>query len=184
MTLQQGSVYLARVTWMDMRREVSGHTTAVLLGVALKICSKQLATSLYSFHLAFSQSIWLEFNWCCHAVVLIQPVLFYQISDFRIVVNLSIVVHGLTIRMLISVDELLLPFQRLAIWWVARGTLIKAHELCFIWVYGKTNDSCCLLQVMKQRFSWSRWIINNVVSKNLHSEGVLSTLSKRGVLWV
>ena len=57
--------------------------------------SNQHATSLCGLHLAFSPGISLESKWCNHTVILTWlqleriPILFYQRSDFHMVVNQS-----------------------------------------------------------------------------------------------
>ena len=103
------SMELTNLGWF-VRWEVNGRTAA------LRNCSKQHA-SLCSSYLAFSLCLLLKSNWCNHTVVLTlvclwrNPILFYQLSDFHMVVNLSIAVHALLIHLVtsFSVDEILLP---------------------------------------------------------------------------
>ena len=52
------------------RWEVSINTNAVLWGVISRICSKQHASSLYSYYLAFSPSVLQESKWCNLIIVL------------------------------------------------------------------------------------------------------------------
>ena len=84
-----------------------GGKCAVFSSAASRICPKWHSAILCSSHLAFSKC-------CSHTVVLTQiqlriiPVLFYHCDQISVmVVNLSIVVHALTMHMLtsLSVDE-------------------------------------------------------------------------------
>ena len=53
-----------------MRREIGNRKTAVLWGVASRICSKQHVAIVNSSHIDFSPSISLMSMWCDYAVVL------------------------------------------------------------------------------------------------------------------
>ena len=97
-----------------MRWKVRGHTAEVLKGVASRICSKQYAVSSCSSNLTFSPGISLKSKWCNHTIVLTQLqlrrilILFYQRSNFHMVINLSIAICALLMYMFISfsVDEI------------------------------------------------------------------------------
>ena len=94
--------------------------------------------------------------------------LFYRKSDFHIVINLSIAIRAFFMHILtyLSVDEILLlrymnwstnfrssPFsEEMAPSWLKHMNCVL---VCF---HIQTNISCCLLQVMKQWFSLSRYI--------------------------
>ena len=142
-----------------MKWEVSGHTTAVLLGVASRICSKQHLVFLWCSHLAFSPFL-LESMWCILTIILTQlqfgrnPVLSYQKSNFHIIDNLSIAVHTFAKYIIASlwVDEIL-PLRYVN--WSSnfRGLLLEVemtppclkHMNYFIWIHIEASVFCCSL---------------------------------------
>ena len=73
-----------------LRWEAGSYTSAILWGIASRICSKQHATVLCSSYQAFSQCVLLAFMWCIHILVLTQlqlrrnPILFYWIDQISI----------------------------------------------------------------------------------------------------
>ena len=106
---------LARLWWF-LRWEAGGSTVAVLWRVASGICSRQHAAFLSTSHPAFSLCVLLVLTWCIHMGFWTQlqrgrnPVLFYQRSDFHLIINLSIAVRVFPMHMLtwLLVDEILL----------------------------------------------------------------------------
>ena len=100
-----------------VRWEVSGRTTAVLLGAVSSICWKHPASFFCSSRLVFSLSISQEFRHCNRTVVPTRlqtrriSVLFYQRSDFHIVDNPSWEISAFSVHNLtsFSVNEILLP---------------------------------------------------------------------------
>ena len=135
-----------------------------------RICSENHATSLSSSLQAFSPSVLLESKRCNHRIVLTWlqlgriSVLFYQWSDFYMVINLSIAVCILPMFLLtsFSVDEVLLLRYRI-------GQLIS--ETCHLmrrehyldlntWIVfylSSHRDRCLWLPAMWQRFGLSRY---------------------------
>ena len=77
------------------------------------LIQKQHEILLYSFHIAFSPSIFLNSKRCNHTRVLtrLQFFIFAERSEFHVVVNLSIAIHTLPMCIMtsLSVNEILLP---------------------------------------------------------------------------
>ena len=79
----------------------------------------------------------------------------------------SITLHDFPMHMLTSlfIDEILLP-SYVNLFINFRGfsfrekmiSSLNKHELSFIYIHIETNMSCCLLQIMPQRFGWGGFI--------------------------
>ena len=137
--------------------------TCFLWCVDYRICSKQHVAFLCRSSLDFCQCVLLVSIWCTHTVAFILSKLEINLfilldwSDFHIIDNLSMTIHGFTRRMLtsLSIDKMWLPrhvnlsinFRRL-ITEKGDGSLsFKTNELCFISFHMESNAPCYLLQV-------------------------------------
>ena len=106
---QQCPAYLADLNWMAIQLLFC---RLLLLGFIQNSMQPSCVVPIWLFSKCF-----VKVQFCNYTVVLTQLqlgrilVLFYQRSDFHIVVNLSIAVHALFVCLLtlLSVDEILLP---------------------------------------------------------------------------
>ena len=110
--LQKCPSYLFVLLEWFVRREVGGHTAAILSSLASRICFKLHVAFLYSSYPAISTCLSVASVCYSHTVdtALKKSRFFYQRYDFYEIDNLPIVAQAFARRMLtiLSVDEILL----------------------------------------------------------------------------